>query len=66
MRHDLSFSDEELKDLAELLDHDLQETRTEYRRTRNPSFRARMEYRMGMTERLLERISTDLPPESGS
>ena len=52
----IMLTDEELGILEELLRQELGNTRSEYRRTRNPDFRSGIQHRMKLERHILQTI----------
>ncbi len=56
MTRTIHLSDEELAVLDEILQAEMDSDKTELRRTRNSSFRAEVQHRIELTERLIESV----------
>lgn len=57
----LELSEEEREELLRVLETELSDTRIEYRRTRNPDWRDRLEQHENRLSSLLERLKEQAP-----
>ncbi len=56
MEHTITLSDEELEELDGLLTHEVDDSRTELRRTRNRQFREMIRHRIALARDLLAKV----------